>query len=89
MQDRPGERQESSGVMGIASADFHAAIGRPFLVDFAERIRYYAPRLVISRQVFRRGAGVAEQGCLLSSYTGKTGIGGSNPPLSASPFVFN
>src|SRR6202161_4761739 len=31
----------------------------------------------------RRGAGVAEQGCLLSSYPGKTGIGGSNPPLSA------
>jgi hypothetical protein len=31
----------------------------------------------------RRGAGVVEQGCLLSSYTGKTGIGGSNPPLSA------
>jgi hypothetical protein len=27
---------------------------------------------------------VVEQGCLLSSYTGKTGIGGSNPPLSAS-----
>jgi hypothetical protein len=26
---------------------------------------------------------VAEQGCLLSSYPGKTGIGGSNPPLSA------
>jgi hypothetical protein len=26
---------------------------------------------------------VAEQGCLLSSYTGKTGVGGSNPPLSA------
>src|ERR1700684_1952885 len=33
----------------------------------------------------RRGAGVAEQGCLLSSYPGKTGIGGSNPPLSAIP----
>ena len=33
-----------------------------------------------------RGAGVAEQGCLLSSYTGKTGVGGSNPPLSASHF---
>ena len=31
----------------------------------------------------RRGAGVAEQGCLLSSCTGKTGAGGSNPPLSA------
>ncbi len=31
----------------------------------------------------RRGAGVVEQGCLLSSYTGKTGVGGSNPPLSA------
>ena len=29
-----------------------------------------------------RGAGVAEQGCLLSSCTGKTGAGGSNPPLS-------
>jgi hypothetical protein len=28
---------------------------------------------------------VAEQGCLLSSYPGKTGIGGSNPPLSAIP----
>ena len=26
---------------------------------------------------------MAEQGCLLSSYPGKTGIGGSNPPLSA------
>ncbi len=26
---------------------------------------------------------MAEQGCLLSSYTGKTGVGGSNPPLSA------
>jgi hypothetical protein len=26
---------------------------------------------------------VVEQGCLLSSYTGKTGVGGSNPPLSA------
>ena len=34
----------------------------------------------------RRGAGVAEQGCLLSSYPGKTGIGGSNPPLSARIF---
>jgi hypothetical protein len=32
----------------------------------------------------RRGAGVAEQGCLLSSYPDKIGIGGSNPPLSAS-----
>jgi len=31
----------------------------------------------------RRGAGVAEQGCLLSSYPDKIGIGGSNPPLSA------
>ena len=31
----------------------------------------------------RRGAGVAEQGCLLSSYTAMSGIGGSNPPLSA------
>jgi hypothetical protein len=30
---------------------------------------------------------VVEQGCLLSSYTGKTGIGGSNPPLSAKPFI--
>jgi hypothetical protein len=27
---------------------------------------------------------VAEQGCLLSSYPDKIGIGGSNPPLSAS-----
>ena len=36
----------------------------------------------------RRGAGVAEQGCLLSSYTGKTGVGGSNPPLSAISFVY-
>jgi hypothetical protein len=27
---------------------------------------------------------VAEQGCLLSSYTVKNGVGGSNPPLSAS-----
>jgi hypothetical protein len=26
---------------------------------------------------------VAEQGCLLSSYPDKIGIGGSNPPLSA------
>jgi hypothetical protein len=26
---------------------------------------------------------VAEQGCLLSSYPVKSGIGGSNPPLSA------
>ena len=26
---------------------------------------------------------MVEQGCLLSSYTGKTGVGGSNPPLSA------
>src|SRR5438046_2051094 len=34
-------------------------------------------------QILRRGAGVAEQGCLLSSCTGKTGAGGSNPPLSA------
>ena len=32
---------------------------------------------------------MAEQGCLLSSYTGKTGVGGSNPPLSAMIFVFN
>jgi hypothetical protein len=32
----------------------------------------------------RRGAGVAEQGCLLSSCSGKTRAGGSNPPLSAS-----
>jgi hypothetical protein len=30
---------------------------------------------------------VAEQGCLLSSYPGKTGIGGSNPPLSAKTHV--
>ena len=29
---------------------------------------------------------MAEQGCLLSSYTGKTGVGGSNPPLSARHF---
>src|SRR5437867_2682010 len=35
------------------------------------------------RHNLRRGAGVAEQGCLLSSCTGKTGAGGSNPPLSA------
>ena len=28
---------------------------------------------------------MAEQGCLLSSYPGKTGIGGSDPPLSAIP----
>ena len=26
---------------------------------------------------------MAEQGCLLSSYPDKIGIGGSNPPLSA------
>jgi hypothetical protein len=30
----------------------------------------------------RRGAGVVEQGCLLSSCAGN-GTGGSNPPLSA------
>ena len=30
---------------------------------------------------------MAEQGCLLSSYTGKTGVGGSNPPLSARFFL--
>jgi hypothetical protein len=29
---------------------------------------------------------VAEQGCLLSSYPDKIGIGGSNPPLSATPY---
>src|SRR5437016_3112395 len=34
----------------------------------------------------RRGAGVAEQGCLLSSCSGKTRAGGSNPPLSAPLF---
>jgi hypothetical protein len=43
-------------------------------------------RFVESRPRPRRGAGVVEQGCLLSSYTGKTGIGGSNPPLSAKRF---
>jgi hypothetical protein len=33
---------------------------------------------------------VAEQGCLLSSYPDKIGIGGSNPPLSATPTkIFN
>ena len=42
-----------------------------------------------TRNRLRRGAGVAEQGCLLSSYTGKTGVGGSNPPLSATPFFYN
>src|SRR5262249_41210455 len=31
----------------------------------------------------RRGAGVDEQGCLLSSCTVLNGAGGSNPPLSA------
>src|SRR5271163_1102309 len=35
----------------------------------------------------RRGAGVAEQGCLLSSYPDKIGIGGSNPPLSATSHI--
>jgi hypothetical protein len=30
---------------------------------------------------------VAEQGCLLSSYPDKIGIGGSNPPLSATSFI--
>ena len=32
----------------------------------------------------RRGAGVVEQGCLLSSYTAKSCVVGSNPTLSAS-----
>ena len=36
-----------------------------------------------------RGAGVAEQGCLLSSYTGMTGIEGSNPSLSATCLLFS
>ena len=30
---------------------------------------------------------MAEQGCLLSSYPDKIGIGGSNPPLSARIFL--
>src|SRR5262245_4632552 len=34
-----------------------------------------------------RGAGVAEQGCLLSSCSGKTRAGGSNPPLSVFPRI--
>ena len=53
------------------------------------RIRYYCLSIWqhFARRP-RRGAGVVEQGCLLSSYTGKTGIGGSNPPLSATPFIF-
>src|SRR5712692_10391057 len=52
-------------------------------------ILFWAPRLRASLwpNVQRRGAGVAEQGCLLSSYTGKTGVGGSNPPLSARFFL--
>jgi hypothetical protein len=32
---------------------------------------------------------VAEQGCLLSSYPDKIGIGGSNPPLSATVRIPN
>jgi hypothetical protein len=32
---------------------------------------------------------VAEQGCLLSSYPDKIGIGGSNPPLSATSIFPN
>ena len=49
------------------------------------QIGYYDPIAALRLSV-RRGAGVAEQGCLLSSYTGKTGVGGSNPPLSAIKF---
>jgi hypothetical protein len=53
------------------------------VLDFGDRIGYYGHSIIGSRLRPRRGAGVVEQGCLLSSYTGKTGIGGSNPPLSA------
>ena len=35
----------------------------------------------------RRGGRVAEGGGLLNRYTVKSCIGGSNPPLSASPLV--
>jgi hypothetical protein len=60
-------------------------------------LRYYcvlcSPDIFFDRVPNRlwRGAGVAEQGCLLSSYTGKTGVGGSNPPLSArfSPVAYS
>ena len=62
-----------------------------FVLQFGPRIGYYSLLSAVcsSKPAMRRGAGVAEQGCLLSSYTGKTGVGGSNPPLSARSIVFD
>src|SRR5271168_1022881 len=66
------------------------AVNSPAVVRHAnvDAILTGAGRRTPSHSFFpRRGAGVAEQGCLLSSYPDKIGIGGSNPPLSASSHI--
>ena len=63
---------------------------RPARDSNVDAILTRAGRRTPSHSFFpRRGAGVAEQGCLLSSYPDKIGIGGSNPPLSATSIFPN
>ena len=70
------------GALPVTSSMTAAAPRAVFMTPTARGIIHARIRIYKSLTP-RRGAGVAEQGCLLSSYPGKTGIGGSNPPLSA------